>query len=1467
MKIRKEIMNQKLASLLVIVLVLGTILEYGPILSFAEEEGNNKIVTDLKAERVEDSVQLTWEYQPASVTTYPVDSYEVWLQKTGEEILLGQGAKLEELCSSTIIENARTTAETYTVKVYRNYSVPKPIIPAPEVPAPGSDVTGSDVSGGDVSGSDVSGGDASGSDASGGDMSEKDASGGNAGDLEKKRELIDSSSIVWNPQYKVEFHIGQGGNLTFGGNVYSKGSEAVYITQQPGMEFQVQPDENYDMEQFQASLPLESVGDNCYSWENIAADITIQVTFSKQVKQPVLVESTHFSEERENPSAIGENEQIAFQSEDEDITIYYQFLNGPDEAVREENWMAYVPETDVYVENNYHIGVVKAKAVLHLDGGGVKEGPTATWYYSTLPALPQNLVFQFTKIGSDGSDSLNRDNWVKASDLMEIQIADMEQDTQSTADTYQYILCFRNEDGTSVEKEFIWSQEAGAYLCSLGSELENGRYEIGYTIKNAGGKQHEVQNTDYVLAYDNSIPQIQWTEKDGYLVPRTEDKHYFTRKGLQFELNAPDSVPSSGISGYSYKVGDNDWQDIAGNCIALPLEVLSDNTKVCFRVKSNSGMTAETFLYVTKDIIPPGGIDGSLEEELLTIEKEPALSDKNPADSTSETVNNDVENKIYYSPSELTDMVLTKEAEKETDSQSDIFVKYKVQEFGTNFTTGDAKTIASDADGNYRLVLADEDRLQIQGKYNLYIWTEDEAGNPSAPIVRMLCYDNTKPVVSDAGYVSGLVEGNYLEQDGTVYKYFASGNVKASFRILETNAGLSRIEYYNIAGGEKELLFCDEGIAGRKMDGTEVLEHFINQPGKYKLLIKVYDMAGNSSETVVAEESFILDHTEPVLNVDSNGTEGTWINRDAVFQIYAFDPESGISRVEYTINGMKKTVPGNGDGSALSLQAVVAEEAKDSSGFLLNISAYSNAGAVKNYNGRVLIDRTAPVISLSGIEVGKVYGNQASLTVKIQEDIYEFAQANINIQRRLDGINMPYEAGVFRFSDVESVNNFSFAADGEYSVIVSAKDAAGNTAAAQSVSFIVDSTAPVIHLSGIQEGHYYKESPTLNLQVIESFYESANIKVKVTRQLGGETKEYELPGMDLYAKESRGGYTFQEEGTYTVEVSAKDAAGNIAEKQIVSFVVDKTVPELSIEGFTNHLITDKSVVVQFRISDFYYQGMQVSAKIVRADLEGKDTESYVAVGPITGNVTQVLKEITEDGKYTIYLEALDQAGNASRVEKSFIIDTQAPDIRFVKEYDGKYFQSFQLAHSLEDMIHDFTLSDYEITLNGMFYDGVSEVTEDGKYLLEVTARDEVGHETKEKAEFIVDGTAPMIIFGGTEDKKVNYEPVTLSISLKDEPDYFTQITIDGSTQMIQEGSQQTLQFQNFGTYEVKVTAKDLAGNVQTSQITVIYAKETIFLKWYSNKPLFYSTVTGMAVVIIAAGIYMIVVKDKKNRGK
>lgn len=1430
--------KRKLTAGLAGILLLIAVLQHLPVISKAE--GAGQIVDNLSAIQQEDAVKLQWMYGSIPDSEYEITGYEVRLETESNSIVLSQENSPEKLTTETVLENVRKTETAYTIALYGTYLIPvekpaptevpttepAPTEAPPTEPAPTEAPTIIPAATPEII-------------------------------WKSEVRLIGRATVVWVPVYKITFRVGVNGAVIYGGNSYENAEHTVFIQKGEAGTFTIQAADGYVIDML--SLP-EGVTQNGeeYLFSGITDDAVIAVSFIRKLSAPELDAAHMLSTDRQNAAVAGEEERLVFQPPEQESEIFYQFVDSEKETVNPDGWISY--QEGCFLENNYNCGVLKAKCV-PVNGIHARESDIATWYYTTLPQVPENIEFQLNREGSNGSCDLSRDNWVTETDGTAIRIMNLPQGAVSE-NTWQYILYLKC--GTRVLHGICtWSDEEQTYSYKLPSQLEDGIYQIGYAVKNAYGAQGERIYSESYLAFETAMPGITWKETSGNLIKKEAAESYYTNGMLNFQLGAELPEPMSGIKGYSYRIGNGEWQILLGNQVSIPIEEMAEQTEIGLRVTANNGLTKEAMISVIKDVIPPGGADGTIAQELVAIIDETGFDNKNPADASCVAVDESNENKIYYNPAAVTELVLKAPACRETDSDSRISVKYKVQKYGTSWSAEGASALAREEDGTCKLDFSESSILQKEGKYVIYIWTEDEAGNCSAPIFKTVCYDNTKPEISNISPISEVLQSGGFYFGQNYYQYFASGGFMVNFSIRETAAGICKVEYFNIAEEEK-LLFSDASYAGQIQDGTQNNSFAIQRPARYKLQIKLYDMAGNSSELIWGSAGFIVDSTKPVLSVNNNAEE-KWVNSDVLLQVTANDAEAGINSVEYTLGGETYKMESDGKGSQVGFIIKAEEEAKDSSGSIVTVSAHNNAGVSSSYTGRILIDKTVPEITLSGITDSRVYGEKVNLAVSIKENIYNLAKAEVLVHRQLDGADY-YENHAFVFSDAESINNYSFSADGAYTVTVSAVDAAGNKAVDRQIHFTIDSTAPAIVLGGITEGEYYRENVALEVKIKESFYDEAKVKIRVIKEGEGTVKEYELPEMSLYARESKASYSFTEEGSYTIEAAAADAAGNIAETKTISFILDKTPPEVAIEGFENHLITDKEVMAFFRVTDFYYQGMDITAKIRKTDIEGKDTETAVHFDSMVGKTTESTEELTEDGKYTLYLTATDRAGNTSSLHKSFLIDTQAPVIRYMEEYDGKYFKAFSLKHTMEEMLLDFTLNDYQITLNGLYYDGISLITEEGKYLLEISARDEAGHETWGKAEFIVDCTSPMIIFSGAQDAEVSYEEIALSVMLRDEKDVIKEILINDERQQLQEGNKQSFLFQKFGTYVVQVSAEDYAGNQTMKSITVIYRKKTIFTEWMQNKPLFFATITGTMVVGGTAGGILLKRNKRKNRG-
>ncbi len=175
----------------------------------------------------------------------------------------------------------------------------------------------------------------------------------------------------------------------------------------------------------------------------------------------------------------------------------------------------------------------------------------------------------------------------------------------------------------------------------------------------------------------------------------------------------------------------------------------------------------------------------------------------------------------------------------------------------------------------------------------------------------------------------------------------------------------------------------------------------------------------------------------------------------------------------------------------------------------LIVNADNLAGNYSFYEINFTIDKTAPVITLTGVEDGKAY--------------------NTNIKPVFSG----NEGTVTATLNGKEYKGEEVSAEGKYELILNAVDLAGNTST-KKLNFTIDKTAPVITVSGVEEGKSYNNIAKVQISVDKGSF---------TATLDG--KEYK--GEDILSA-----------GEHILVVNAKDALGNTSIKN-VKFVVKAVI--------------------------------------------------------------------------------------------------------------------------------------------------------------------------------------------------------------------------------------------------------------------------------------------------------------------
>ncbi len=313
--------------------------------------------------------------------------------------------------------------------------------------------------------------------------------------------------------------------------------------------------------------------------------------------------------------------------------------------------------------------------------------------------------------------------------------------------------------------------------------------------------------------------------------------------------------------------------------------------------------------------------------------------------------------------------------------------------------------------------------------------------------------------------------------------------------------------------------------------------------------------------------------------------------------------------------------------------------------------------------------------------------------------------------------------------DVGNVTQHTFSglADGHHTVSVTAFDRAGNTAE-DNVSFIIDTYPPVLSITSPLSG------AILNL--------SSQTITWVGSDNGSGIDHYEISidggaWTDVGTNESySSAYSV---GNHTVEVRAYDRAGRNSTDS-VSFMVDYMPPSVEITSPSEpYLSSDSELTLVWKGSD---EGAGIFGYYIRMD-----DEAWIPVGM---NTTYTYSFI-EDGNHTIFVMAMDRAGNENTSVFSFMIDSRAPYLFIDSPENGSVQGSdVEIIWHAVDFLSGVT--GYRIRIDGddwialnasvnhYTFMGLSE----GTHVVEVSATDLAGNTNTTQVSFATDSTPPSV---------------------------------------------------------------------------------------------------------------------------
>lgn len=980
-------------------------------------------------------------------------------------------------------------------------------------------------------------------------------------------------------------------------------------------------------------------------------------------------------------------------------------------------------------------------------------------------------------------------------------------DQKKRTTTKYYVTCrYDGQNRTGVWEDFV----SGQYIDSDKKTFsQEGYYEI-YAVTTDGAGNKTTSNT-VKFAIDKEPPMIieaKVIKGDSAIEQAVNpDGTYYVNEDGRLAVTVTDHFPTA--DGYVRVNGVLEGKTVQQEQYALTTSPYIFVTRTAYTVEGRyrvalngadkAGNPAEQ---VNRNIV----VDKTGPKlEILGIE--PGKMTKSPVTLTYQAVDKNHDFDQYKVTVRRTDLAGTNEVLVEQNAADWIKTGYEADRQQDYTTT---KTSTYTTEGNYEITLEGVDK----------------AGNVGAVQTITFSIDHTAPVISDISYsdVYGLLAPKY----GII---FSNQMIRVKFRVTDRVVGVEDSYVYVTLGEAKDRMAAAPLYMARK---GEQGYYYVYVPSdvmmtEYDGVITLWanDRIRNESDAQTIRLIQNTDKPEIVMDCDLDYTK--WQSRDVTFHTKVADNKSGLKEVTYSVDGKEvKKVEFTEFVKEYTYDLTATKTADKVSGYTVDIRVMNNNGTESEASRRVYIDKDAPAIRLSGVQNGTHYNKTQTIRAEVQDVSFKNTKTEYYVTRTIDGKTYTEKYTPFTMRKYEDRCTRRFGKEGRYQVYAVTTDGAGNRTRSNTLRFVVDKTAPKLAISGVESGSMNGDSVTLQFALTDSFYMTADASIRIEKTLDGQTTHSEVTSFPKKGKYSSLNRTFDEDGTYDITFTAKDRAGNVAKSEKISFSVDRTKPEIQITGTSNYEQWDRPVTVRFAVEESYYAGNHITIQGTRQDINGNVEELELPAISNAAKLSSLIQTFSKDGIYDFAISAKDEAGNQDEKEIHFILDQTRPEIHKVAQYQGGYYQEFKVADTLEEVFKDLTVVSYRILLNGMEYDGVTPVTEEGKYNLSVEVQDELGHKSTENVEFIIDHTAPKVIFTGVKEGQSVTESGSVILSLTNPEDEITAVSMNG---VEYDADTRQLDYTEYGSYHIDVECMDKAGNhvVRTIQFTYHNPLTTIVL--------------------------------------
>jgi hypothetical protein len=557
--------------------------------------------------------------------------------------------------------------------------------------------------------------------------------------------------------------------------------------------------------------------------------------------------------------------------------------------------------------------------------------------------------------------------------------------------------------------------------------------------------------------------------------------------------------------------------------------------------------------------------------------------------------------------------------------------------------------------------------------------------------------------------------------------------------------------------------------------------------GRHTVTVRIFDSMGRNDSM---GRAFVVDSKSPALSITSPA-DGTILPvNNFTLEWTVNDAGSGVYSTSVGIDGEPiPVVPGT---TSFALPAL------SDGTHQLTVTAVDRAGNARSDSIRVVIDTTAPVLSiLTPNDQSYHVGSSVRITWSADDAVSGIARYTLQ-----------EDTGIWIELGQATQYLFTSMDRSPHTVTVRAYDRAGNMVSSK-VTVTMNLDVPVVKITSPADG---------------SLVNAHGLQLRWGSVLGTlDLDHYEL-SIDGQGWYSVGKYVQMNiddlsEGAHTFAVKVWCEGGSTA-VDTITVIVDTSVPIVRFEDLDGAVFKDPQVNIRWSTAQ---DNENIQYRICI------DDGSWVDLGSATSFRPYDLC----DGYHHVNLTARYATGTETTIRATFRIDTQAPDLSIVAPTNRLFDRN-------HDIIVQWTSEDrgilptgvdrYTVAVDGGQWVGLGQaasyllnLTTDGWHTVAVRSYDAAGNFAEASTDIYIDTTRPDVwISAPREDDMFSSGNVTLAWGSSDPTGTVVRsaLQLDGGTavQLDLAGGQYTFNGVPDGTRSLTVTVYDMVGNHRSTMV-------------------------------------------------